>query len=67
MHDYTAQFFHEDRTRELTREADASRLAAVAREGQPRRRPSADARRWLSNVSSRLSRSLAGNSRRARP
>ena len=60
MHDYTAQHFHEDRMRELTRDADASRLAAVAREGQPRRHPSTEARRWLSIVSSRLGRMWRG-------
>ena len=37
MHDYTAWQFHHDRTRELTRDADASRLAAIANEGHSRR------------------------------
>jgi hypothetical protein len=34
MHDYTAWKVHEDRMRDLTREADAFRLAATAKEGQ---------------------------------
>ena len=37
MHDYTAWQVHEDRMREFTREADAFRLAAKAKEGQTRR------------------------------
>lgn len=41
MHDYTVWQFHNDRTRELTRDADASRLAAIAKDGQPRRNPRA--------------------------
>lgn len=48
MHEYTAGLFHEDRMRELTREADASRLAAIAKLGQPRRHPRALVLRWLS-------------------
>jgi hypothetical protein len=48
MHEYTAGLFHEDRMRELTREADASRLAAIAKVGQPRRHPRALVLRWLS-------------------
>ena len=54
MHDYTAWQVHEDRMRELTREADASRLAAIAREGQPRRGPHALLRCWLSVGLARL-------------
>lgn len=36
MHDYTARILHEDRMTEYRREADASRLAAEARQGRPR-------------------------------
>jgi hypothetical protein len=55
MHDYTAWQVHEDRMRELTREADASRLAAIAKEGQQPRNPLTLLRRWVSLGVSRLS------------
>ncbi len=55
MHDYTAWQVHEDRMRELTREADASRLAAIARDGQTRQGARALLRRWLSLGRARLS------------
>ena len=48
MHDYTAWKIHDDRMRELTREADATRLAAIAKEGQGRNVGRARLRRWLS-------------------
>ena len=48
MHDYTARQVHDHRVREFTREADASRLAAIAKAGQPRRHRRAHLRRWLS-------------------
>ena len=48
MHEYTAWQVHEDRMRELTREADAFRLAARAREGQTLQGLSSLLRRWLS-------------------
>jgi len=48
MHDYTAWKIHDDRMQELTREADASRLAAIAKEGQPGQGARAVLRRWLS-------------------
>ena len=48
MHDYTAWKIHDDRMQELTREADASRLAAIAKEGQARHGGRALLRRWLS-------------------
>jgi hypothetical protein len=54
MHDYTAWKVHEDRLHELTREGDASRLAAIAKEGQPRRDPRSVLRRWLSSWQSRM-------------
>ena len=41
MHDYTAWQVHDHRVREFTREADASRLAAIAKAGQTRRHPRA--------------------------
>ena len=47
MHDYTAWQVHEDRMRELTREADAFRLAASAKEGRTRQGAGALLRRWL--------------------
>jgi hypothetical protein len=62
MHDYTAWQVHEDRMRELTREADASRLAAIAREGQPRSGPRVLLRRWVLGGLSRLS-TVASHSR----
>ena len=34
MHEYTAWQVHDQRMREFTREADASRLAAIAKAGQ---------------------------------
>ena len=34
MHDYTARQVHDHRVREFTREADASRLAAIAKAGR---------------------------------
>ena len=37
MHDYTAWQVHEDRIRALTRDADAYRLAAIAKQGRTRR------------------------------
>ena len=49
MHDYTAWKIHDDRMQELTREADAARLAAIAQEGQPGRGPRALLRRLLSS------------------
>ena len=45
MHDYSARLFHDDRIGELTREANAFRLAALAKKGQPRRHPRALLRR----------------------
>ena len=48
MHDYTAWQVHEDRMREFTREADAFRLAARAKEGQTREDTRSLLRRWLS-------------------
>jgi hypothetical protein len=47
MHDYTAQQVHEDRMRELTREADAHRLAAAVRRGRSRRDRGPGALGWL--------------------
>ena len=47
MHDYTAWQVHDDRMRDLTREADASRLAAIAKEGRSRRHPRTILRGWL--------------------
>ena len=55
MHDYTAWQVHEHRIRGFAREADASRLAAIAKAGQTRRHPHAIPRHWLSLVLSRLS------------
>ena len=55
MHDYTAWQVHEHRVQEFTREADASRLAAIAKAGQPRRHPRATLRHWLSFGLARLS------------
>jgi hypothetical protein len=55
MHDYTAWQVHEDRIRELTRDADASRLAATARGARPELNPGTPLRRWLSAGLSRLS------------
>ena len=46
MHDYTAWQVHEDRMREFTREADASRLAAMPRKGK-RGKARALLRRWV--------------------
>ena len=54
MHDYTAWQVHEDRMRELTREADAFRLAARAREGQERHGAGSLLRRWLAFVQAHL-------------
>jgi hypothetical protein len=48
MHDYTAWKIHDDRMQELTREADAFRLAATAKEGQRRQGARVFLRRWLS-------------------
>ena len=48
MHDYTVWKVHDDRMQELTREADASRLAAIAKEGQPRHGAHGRLRSWLS-------------------
>jgi hypothetical protein len=48
MHDYTASHIHEGRMRELTREADAVRLAAVARAGRTPRDTRRGPRRLLS-------------------
>ena len=48
MHDYTAWQVHEDRMREFTREADAFRLAATAKEGQTKQGARSLPRRWLS-------------------
>ena len=48
MHEYTAWQVHEDRMRELTREADAFRLAVRAGQGQTRQGPRSLLRRWLS-------------------
>ena len=54
MHNYnTVRAIHDDRMRELTRKADAHRLAANAREGRARRDPSQRVRRWLSSGSVR--------------
>ena len=50
MHDYTLWKVHNDRLRERTEEADAFRLAAIARAGRPRRHPGAIVRRWLSSI-----------------
>lgn len=47
MHDYTARIIHEDRTDQFRREADASRLADEARQGQPSRRLIARIRRLV--------------------
>ena len=47
MHEYTAWQAHDDRMRDFTREADAARLAAKAREGQTRQGPRALLSRWL--------------------
>lgn len=47
MHDYTARIIHEDRTAQFRREADASRLAAEARQGQLRQRLPARIRRLV--------------------
>jgi hypothetical protein len=55
MHDYTAWQDHDHRVREFTREADASRLAAIAKAGQTRRHRRASLRHWLSLGLSRLS------------
>ena len=55
MHDYTAWQVHDHRLGEFTREADASRLAAIAKAGQPRRHRRATLRHWLSFRLSRLS------------
>lgn len=48
MHDYTVQRIHDDRMRDLEREADRSALAAIARKGRPRRGFRARAWLWLS-------------------
>jgi hypothetical protein len=61
MHEYTVQRIHEGRMQDLEREADQSALAAVAREGRPRRRPLAAARLWLSALLSRPSGNRSGN------
>lgn len=50
MHEYTAWKVHEDRLRDLTREGDASRLAAIARAARPRRRRVAMLRRWVAST-----------------
>ena len=55
MHDYTARQVHDHRVREFMREADASRLAAIAKAGRTRRDPSATLRHWFSLGLSRLS------------
>jgi len=55
MHDYTAWQVHEHRIREFAREADASRIAAIAKAGQSRRHPRAVLRHWFSLGLSRLS------------
>ena len=61
MHDYTVQRIHEGRMQDLEREADQAALAAIAREGRPRRRPLAAAWRWLSALRSRPSGSRGRN------
>jgi hypothetical protein len=48
MHDFTARQFHDHRMGELTREADAYRLAANAKEGRTRRDARLHWPRWLS-------------------
>ena len=48
MHDYTAWQVHEHRITGFAREADASRLAAIAKEGQPRHGAQGRLRGWLS-------------------
>jgi len=55
MHDYTAWQVNEHRIREFAREADASRLAAIAKAGRTRRQPRATLRHWLLLGLSRLS------------
>jgi hypothetical protein len=55
MHDYTAWQVHEHRITGFAREADASRLAAIAKAGQTRRHPRAILRHWLLLGLSRLS------------
>ena len=47
MHEYTAWQIRQDRMQELTREADARRIAMKAREGRKRRR-SRPILRWFS-------------------
>jgi len=61
MHDYTVQRIHEGRMQDLEREADQSALAAIAREGRPRRRSLAAAWPWLSALLSRPSGSRGRN------
>jgi len=65
MHDYTAWQVHEDRMRELTREADASRLAAIAKVGQPRRDPHALIR-WVLGGLSLVSAAVSHSRRNAK-
>ena len=54
MHDYTVLQVHEDRMREMTRKADAYRLAVNAKEGRTRRDRRPILPRWLSFGLSRL-------------
>ena len=54
MHDYTQRQFHDHRMAELTREADAYRLASNAKEGRTRLDAGLRWPRWLSFGPSRL-------------
>lgn len=56
MHDYTAWLIHDDRMRDLTRDAEASMLAAIAKEGRPARHPGAGVLRLLRSGLLRISR-----------
>ena len=47
MHDYTVQRIHDDRMRDLEREADRSAVAAIARQGRQRQGFRVGASRWL--------------------
>jgi hypothetical protein len=67
MHDYTAGKVHQDRMRDLTREADEYRLAKIAKEGLTRRNRRALLRRWLSLGVSRLSRETRHSPESAKP
>ena len=48
MHDYTVQRIHDDRMKDLERDADRSALAAIARDARPRKALPPAPWRWVS-------------------